>query len=237
LPLEFLFRKNSSQKWLLLLLGLFFISFQGYAQSPALIFPPGAENAVSVHVFIVGWSKDGKLAYWKLFPSSLPGPHLQLFVADLVSDEDSMVLAIPLDPYTSSYGHLVLDYWGPRAAEIRQILAQYSITNSNPLRLLQFPFFEKGSWTDAKLSQSPSKSGAVIEEWSVELHKTHPSLKKEVSSQKAWKSLGRKELRLEGFLSSPTENRIAILVSWLDPQDFRDFQWLGAHLSLGWVDP
>lgn len=175
------------------------------------------ESLITENFFPVGWSKDGKFAYYTEPGDEACGCYFgQLIILDTVNDKELWSFKYDgLDDQDKPKYKAITDLWRKNRRLFSDKLNQYGIIAQGSFSLLRFPIASAGDQLRADLK---------IEETSDQEARIYGAIKKatlQISSQRggtkivheeSYPEYGPLDMKVLGYLKSPYEQRIAIIV-------------------------
>ena len=194
-------------------------------------------------IYPIGWSEDGKLAYLMEYSSEDSGLIFrEIFIQDLITDERKTLIDLP---------EYYLGIWQDKHQELAEALEEDRIVPQLNWKLQRFPFEHNGDIYDiefeletvdleeAYFNDLPKKANIFLT--SKEKGKKTVADWRNTALEEAdepWYSSVVHDIGVIGFLQSPYEDRIAILIyeenrGWEGPPHVRSIKIIGADLTTG----
>jgi hypothetical protein len=205
-------------------------------ETPAAAPIPGRE----AEFFTFGWSRDGKIAYALVdTPIFRTGFGFTFAIVDARTDEVLVSIYDHADQFLASTG--VSPYeeaWRRNSAEIVSSLERYAIEPAGETIVEPFPLVRGNDGYDVAIREwrvdpatQPYGNGVVG--YTVSFNSRRRGSKVVASQGRLWAT----DVTALGFVRSPFENRIAIIVAESGNANgnnrFTDFTIVGAHLEAG----
>jgi hypothetical protein len=176
------------------------------------------EELITENLFPIGWSKDGKFAYYTEPGDEACGCYFgKLLITDLVNDK--VLWSFDYNGYDDQTDNpkyrAMRDLWRKNRKIFSDKLNQYGIIAQRPFTLLRFPINHAGDQLTATLK---------IEEEKDEAQRLYSRVKKatlRIASRRggtktiydqAYTEYGPLDLKVLGYLKSPYEPRVAVLM-------------------------
>jgi hypothetical protein len=201
------------------------------------------EVLITENFFPVGWSKDGKFAYYTEPGDEACGCYFgQLIILDTVSDKELWSFKYDgLDHQDKPKYRAITDLWRKNRKLFSDKLNQYGIIPQARFGLLKFPINNAGDQLRADLK---------IEENKDEETRIYSKVKKatlQISSrrggtktvyQESYPEYGPLDMKVLGYLKSPYEQRVAIILldvqrGYEGPPHTTHVKVVGASLATG----
>lgn len=213
-------------------------------------------RTIDADFYPIGWSPSGKFAYLTRLADEAvgDGPQFSLVIMDLVEDH-TLFFSIsdaqkdPLPEYlaTPEYREKPLEiFWKHHEAEFLPLLEKQKIRWTLPA-FRTFPMAWKGDTITGILTTEMD----YVEDFAGEFVKRHQIFLKKAKAGTIKRAADHRstapyelilDLKLLGFVPSPYEDRLALVVGvlkqgWEGPPHVRDFFLVGSHLNVGFVRP
>jgi hypothetical protein len=176
------------------------------------------EALIPENLFPIGWSKDGKLAYYTEPGDEACGCYFaELFITDLVNDKVLWSFEYSgYDDQDNPKYRGMRDLWGKNRKLFSDKLNQYGIIPQRPFALLRFPINHAGDQLTTTLKIEEEKDQekrhySLVKKAELQINSRRGGAK--TVYQEAYPEYGPLDVKVLGYLKSPYEPRVAVIVA------------------------
>ena len=165
----------------------------------------------------IGWSKKGHFAWMVAAPTDLP-EYIRFYIQDMITDSIVVNREYNGDHFNDPDGHLPpLEYiWKTNLDSFEQDLKQYQIVQQDSFELLSYPISSGNNkfWVNIQFQPDIANDYSPYNgQLQLDLIQLNDSRKKTIHQSILW-ALG---VDLPGYLKSPFEERVAIMLVQIIP--------------------
>jgi hypothetical protein len=175
------------------------------------------EALITENFFPIGWSKDGKFAYYAEPGDEACGCYFgELFILDTVNDKELWSFKYNgLDDQDKPKYRAITDLWRKNRKLFSNKLNQYGIIPQGRFSLLRFPINSASDQLRADLKIEENKDEETRIYSIVKKATLHISSRrggKKIVHEETYPEYGPLDIKVLGYLKSPYEQRVAIIV-------------------------
>lgn len=203
------------------------------------------EALIIENFFPIGWSKDGKFAYYIEPGDEACGCYFaKLFITDLVNDKVLWSFEYDgqeeVDPDKPKY-RAIADLWRKNRKAFSEKLNQYGIIPQRPFALLSFPINHAGDQlrTNLKIEEETDEEKRLysgVKKATLEINSRRGGTKSVYQTANA--EYGPLDVKVLGYLKSPYQPRVAVIMievwrGYEGPPHVTNVKIAGASLTTG----
>jgi hypothetical protein len=174
------------------------------------------EELITENLYPIGWSKDGKFAYYTEPGDEACGCYFaRLYIIDLVNDK--VLWSFDYDGYDDQDNpkyRAMRDLWRKNRKLFSDKLNQYGIIPQRPFTLLRFPINHAGDQltTNLKIEEEKDQEKrfySLIKKATLQINSQRGGRK--TIYEEAYPEYGPLDMKVLGYLKSPYEPRVAVI--------------------------
>lgn len=175
------------------------------------------ESLITENFFPIGWSKDGKFAYYTEPGDEACGCYFgRLIILDTVNDKELWSFKYDgLDDQDKPKYGAITDLWRKNRKPFSDKLNQYGIIPQGSFSLLKFPINNAGDQLKADLKIEENKDEetriySIVKKATLQISSQRGGTK--IVHEESYPEYGPLDVKVLGYLKSPYEQRVAIIV-------------------------